>query len=590
MVCSLTRFCYVWRLFWYRSTMNKKGFFSLICLLILSIASAQKYPQNYFQSPLDIPLYVSGTFGELRSNHFHAGIDLKTQGQEGKRVLAAAEGYISRINVSSSGYGKAIYINHPNGFMTVYAHLQRFNEEIEAYVREHQYRKETFELTLYPSPGQLKVSQGQVIALSGNTGGSGGPHLHYEIRDQGGERALNPLLFGLNINDRRAPKLFRVKLYEIDHEGNIRDERVVDIAPGGNGIYRPVNQTSIKLHNTFAVGVQGYDHQDGSENKNGIYRVAVLVNDTAYFSFQADGIRFDQSRYINAFVDYPAKKNKGQTYYRLYEMPNYNLDAHPERKERGIIHINDSGSFTLKMEALDFHGNRSEVHIPLDLMCKDFSSRFGSATVWQYSMSNTINDRGIRATLAPMSLYEDAVIEYKIEEACSNCLTPVFGIGRTDIPIHRNLMVSFDRSLIESDLPREKMVVVRRDHAGAKWQSIGADENNSNHLMAYSKTFGQFSVMSDLIAPRVYPINFGDGQSISDNKPIHIHISDDFSGISKYAAYVNDEWILMEYEPKSNLLFYTFDGKLSKGKNTLRLVVWDNCNNKTEKTWSIVRP
>jgi hypothetical protein len=144
--------------------------------------------------------------------------------------------------------------------------------------------------------------------------------------------------------------------------------------------------------------------------------------------------------------------------------------------------------------------------------------------------------------------------------------------------------------LIESDLPREKRVVVRRDHAGAKWQSIGAEENNSNHLMAYSKTFGQFSVMSDLIAPRVYPINFGDGQSISDNKPIHIHISDDFSGISKYAAYVNDEWILMEYEPKSNLLFYTFDGKLSKGKNTLRLVVWDNCNNKTEKTWSIVRP
>ncbi|TVQ82019.1 MAG: M23 family metallopeptidase [Flavobacteriales bacterium] len=568
--------------------MARKGLFILGLVSTTLLSFGQKYPQNYFQSPLDIPLYVSGTFGELRSNHFHAGLDLKTQGQEGKRVLAAADGYVSRINVSTSGYGKAIYITHPNGYMSVYAHLQRFNEEIEEYVRQHQYQKRSFELTLYPNAGELPVSQGNTIALSGNTGGSGGPHLHFEIRDQGGERALNPLLFGLPVSDSRSPKLFRVKLYEIDQRGFIRDEKTVDIAPGPNGVYLPVGRSPISIHNTFAVGVQGYDHQDGSQNKNGIYRVVVKKDDEAFFSFQADGIRFDQSRYINGFIDYAAKKNKGQTFYRLFKPNNYNLDAHPEKTDRGVLHITDTNSFDLQIEALDFHGNKTLVKIPLIIDCKDFSESYPYGSVWQYDMLNSVSDQGMRAILAPFSLYQDARIEYSVYPACTQCLAPIFSVGSFDIPIHRNVSIFFSREIIDSSVPREKMIMVRREKPGSSWSSIGADDNTNIHLMSNSKTFGEFSIMADTIAPKVYPINFSDGFVLKNNSPIKIHISDDFSGIGKYEAFVNDQWILMEYEPKGNVMFYTFDNRLPSGTSTLKVRVWDNCNNKTERSWKIV--
>jgi hypothetical protein len=568
--------------------MARKGLFILGFVSTVLLSFGQKYPQNYFQSPLDIPLYVSGTFGELRPNHFHAGLDLKTQGQEGKRVLAAADGYVSRINVSTTGYGKAIYITHPNGYMSVYAHLQRFNEEIEEYVRKHQYQKQTFEITLYPSSGELFVNQGQTIALSGNTGGSGGPHLHFEIRDQGGERALNPLLFGLPVSDARAPKLFRVKLYEIDQRGFIREEKSLEITPGPNGIYVPVGRTPIGIHYTFAVGVQGHDNQDGSENNNGIYRVVVKKDDVPFFSFQADGIRFDQSRYINGFIDYAAKKNQGQTFYRLYTPSNYNLDAHPERNDRGVLHITDTNAFDLHIEAIDFHGNKSLVKIPLKLECKDFSENYPCGSVWQYDMLNAVSDQGMKASLAPFSLYQDARVEYSIAPPCNQCLAPIFSVGSFDLAIHRNLSVFFSRDIIDNRVPREKMIMVRRDKPGKSWVSIGADDNSNIHLMSNSKTFGEFSIMADTMPPKVFPINFFDGITIKNNNQIKVHISDDFSGIRKYEAYVNDQWILMEYEPKSNMLFYTFDTRISSGESVLKVRVWDNCNNKTEKIWKIV--
>lgn len=560
----------------------------LTLLVVLSgKLMAQAPPADYFQSPLDIPLLLSGTFGELRGNHFHAGIDIKTMGVEGKRVLAAADGYISRINVSTSGYGKAIYITHPNGFMTVYAHLQRFNEEIENYVRAAQHKQETFTLTLYPGANTLPVKQGQLIAVSGNTGGSGGPHLHFEIRDQGGERPINPLQFNFPISDQRAPKVFRAKIYEVDDDNRIFREIEMELAPHGNGIYKPVSGKRPNIHKRFAVGIQGYDHQDGSANKNGIYRVSVLHNNEPYYTFRADGIRFDQTRYINAFIDYPAKINEKKTFYQLYEPPNYNLDAHPQRNNRGIISV-DQEEYTIEIEAADFHGNLTKVHIPVNIV--DLSSQTGQSqkTIWNWDMANAISERGMAAYLPEASLYDHAEIEYQISDAENGCIAPVITIGDPAIAIHRNLLVSFDKSIIASGYNEKQMVVVRRTKGG-KWHSIGADVNTATQLKSYSKTFGDFSVKVDSVAPTLHPINFFDGHKFSKGNQLTLHLSDDFSGIDSYRATINGRWILMEYEPKRNLLFYTFDNNFPPEKVVLAVSAWDNCGNKIEKTWTIER-
>ncbi len=553
------------------------------------ILSGQTVSKDYFQSPLDIPLYLSGTFGELRSNHFHAGIDIKTMGVEGKRVLAAADGYISRINVSTSGYGKALYITHPNGLMSVYAHLQRFNDEIETYVRSMQHSKESYTITLYPEADHLPVSGGQTIAISGNTGGSGGPHLHFEIRDQGGERPINPLQFNFPITDNRAPKLFRAKLYEVDEDMRIYSEKEIELERYGNqSNYRPISKRNVKLHKRFVVGVQGYDHQDGSANKNGIYRVSVIHNGKRYYTFQADGIRFDQTRYINAFVDYPAKINENKTFYQLYAPPNYNLDAHPENNNRGVIEMDELGSHTITIEAADFHGNVSRVDIPVDVIQRDASVKDDRNAIWNWNMGNAIQEDGIRVELPQGGLYDDAEIEYRISDPETGCIAPIIRIGDPAIALHRNLAVQFQKTTINNGYKKKQMVVVRRTNGG-KWNSIGADVNTDLKLMSYSRHFGEFSVMVDSVAPTLHPVNFFEGHTFSNGNRIELHLQDDFSGIDSYKATINGRWILMEYEPKRNLLFYTFDDNFPKGSNVLTVTAWDNCGNKIEKTWTIAR-
>src|SRR5690606_3165594 len=198
-----------------------KKIIALVFIIITSGIFAQApEPEEYFASPLDVDLVLSGTFGELRSNHFHSGLDIKTQQREGLNILASATGYVSRINVATYGYGKALYIQHPNGYTTVYGHLQKFSPEIEAYIKKQQYAKESYEVEIYPEAGVLPVNQGDLVAFSGNTGGSGGPHLHFEIRD-GSQRPMNPKLFGISVKDTQPPTITSLYAYPLGEEAHI---------------------------------------------------------------------------------------------------------------------------------------------------------------------------------------------------------------------------------------------------------------------------------------------------------------------------------------------------------------------------------
>ena len=243
----------------------------------LSVAQ-NNYPQDYFRSPLDVPLILSGTFAELRSNHFHSGLDIKTQQRTGLNIYAAAGGFVSRIKVSHYGYGKALYITHPNGYTTVYAHLKKFSKDIEAYVKKHQYDKESYEIELFPNAGDLKIEKDSIVALSGNSGGSGGPHLHFEIRDKA-ERPMNPMLFGIDIKDSMNPKISAIYAYPIDENSFINksnSKKKLRLTPLKNGDYTVEN---IEAFGNIGFGIETNDRQDLAANKNGVSNIQTFVNE-----------------------------------------------------------------------------------------------------------------------------------------------------------------------------------------------------------------------------------------------------------------------------------------------------------------------
>jgi hypothetical protein len=293
----------------------KKAFLIYTCVFCLVYAYGQptdKYPKDYFRSPLDIPLFLAGNFGELRPNHFHAGIDIKTESVEGKNIYAAAEGYVSRIKIATNGYGKVIYITHPNGYVTTYAHLQRFSDKIEEYVKKQQYHKEKFEIELFPGKKQLPVEKGEVIALSGNTGGSGGPHLHFEIRDEKTEIAINPLLFGFDIKDDIKPVIKNIAIYPLNdssYVNGVNKEKYIDLA-GSEGKYR-ITGGPYTVSGEIGFSVEANDYLNGSSNKCGLFSVELLLDSNRIYYHEIEQIAFSESRYINSHVDYKKARETG---------------------------------------------------------------------------------------------------------------------------------------------------------------------------------------------------------------------------------------------------------------------------------------
>ncbi|MBT8321665.1 MAG: M23 family metallopeptidase, partial [Eudoraea sp.] len=276
-----------------------------ITAIVIFLISSQlffgqsQYPKEVFRSPLDIPIILAGTFGELRSNHFHSGIDIKTQQRQGLPVFSIADGTITRIKISHWGYGKALYIAHPNGYTSVYAHLKKFSPEIEEYVKKIQYQKQSYEVELFPDFGEIKVKKDSVVAYSGNTGGSSGPHLHFEIRNSINEKPTNPLLYGLEVRDATNPSLVSLHAYPLSQEAQVNqsNERVqLSYSKQADGTYLA---EKVKALGTIGFGVNAFDRQDLAANKNGVFAIEQRVNGKVYTDFDFDSFSFSETRYIN---------------------------------------------------------------------------------------------------------------------------------------------------------------------------------------------------------------------------------------------------------------------------------------------------
>lgn len=532
-------------------------------------------PQDYFINPLDINLRLSGSFGELRSNHFHSGLDIKTNQVTGLPVYAVANGYVSRIKIQTYGYGKALYITHPNGYVSVYAHLSKFSPRIEAYVKKLQYAKETYEIELFPNDLELRLDQGEVVAYSGNTGGSGGPHLHFEIRDSA-ERIINPLLFGIDIADSKKPLVKQMMAYPLDENSTINGKREpfqLRVIPQKNGTFKV---EPFKAYGTIGIGVNTSDQMDYERNQNGIYSLTTHFNGSKNFEMTFDRFSFDETRHINQLIDYKFFKEHKSRISRLYIPEGSPLSIYRNTKDGGKLNITEPNTtHTYKIEICDFKNNSSVVHveivnddIPLEKQVPDNTG----LTYVNHHISFNENYGKYSLSIPSGALYENALIE--IKESGDKLI-----VGKDEIPVHKNMYISYDMSSKTGDNMKQYYI--------AEVQPWGAlyhidSKLKGTTLSAGTRNFGTYTVAKDDLAPTIAPLNFKDKSWISNAKTLKLQIDDRQSGINGYRATLNGNFILMEYEYKDKMLTHDLaDNIVTDGENLLKVIVTDNVGNST---------
>ena len=579
--------------------MKKSALWAIFAFVLFGSAHPDPYPDDYFDSPLGVPLLLSGSFAEMRSNHFHGGLDIKTQGHEGLPVYAAADGWVSRIAVSAGGYGNALYISHPNGYQTVYAHLQRFAEPVASAIRELQEREESFEVQLFPNREDFPVTKGQQIALSGNTGGSAGPHLHFEIRDERTAEPVNPLLWGFDITDTLPPRIYRFKVYAVGPNSVVRlRDRVSGgwrtVGPGQDAFIELVRQNGtitmervdrIEASGPVAFGVQTHDFHDGSTNLLGQFRIHLDVDGRTLFQSELERFAFDQQRYINAHVDYAERRRSGRWVQRSYVLGG-NLLPMYETENSGILEVAPGTSANLTYRIEDAHGNASGFTFRVGGLASDAPPAAVPPSAYLMHPDEPFTLRGTAYTMrAPAgTVYDEVILDYGTGSPPSNNSRPTFSptvrLHRPDEPVH----TAYTLEIMAPELPEHLRDKATLGMLGSKGSLSWAGGSwNGQAVVSSLRTFGEFVVTVDTVGPSIRPLNIQAGSNMAGSGEIRIRIQDDFSGIRSYRGTIDGEWVLFEYDAKFNLLRHRFERDLPRGPYELVLQVTDNKDNVSER-------
>ena len=547
-----------------------------LCLLLLvssRIFGQAEYPQDTFRSPLDIPLILAGTFGELRSDHFHAGIDIKTQQRQGLPIYAIADGTVSRIKVSLWGYGKALYLAHPNGHTSVYAHLQKFSPEIESYIKRIQYERRSYEVEVFPDFGELSVKKEDLIAYTGNTGGSSGPHLHFEIRNSLSEKPTNPLLYGLEVRDATSPTLTELYAYPLSDNAQINQsqEKVkISFNRQADGSFKA---NKVLAYGTIGFGIGTYDRQDLAANKNGVFSVKQTVNGKVYTDYEFNSFSFKETRYINTLIDYEHYSKYKKRIQKCFREAGNNLDIYKTLYNEGKIDVNAGFSYNIQIEIADLEANTLKLIIPVEGQRQEILKERIDNQTENFLIAGRPNNYKLGNTsvfFPANTFYKDFHIDLEYKK-------DTIKIHNNSVPAHRRFTVSFD---VDTQKPsdREKMFIARLDKRGTP--NYMSTYKRGSTFSTKTRHLGTFTLARDTIAPKIRAKNFKNNQWLTNYRYLSLQISDDLSGIDTYVATLNGEWILMEYEPKLKTLTYNFDDKiLDKKQCELKVIVTDNVGN-----------
>ena len=549
-------------------------------LFFFSIKAQNQYPKNDFRSPLDIPLYLSGTFGEPRKTHFHAGLDIKTQGVIGKNIYAIGDGYISRIKVSAWGYGNALYITHTNGYTSVYAHLNEFNKTISAWVEKQQMSQTKFEVDLDSLDANLfQIKKGDIIAKSGNTGGSHGPHLHFEIRDSL-EKPINPFLFGFDIRvkDDVKPGLYNLVLYNLTSGKQFSNPKTIKLKSSSSGNYT-IAETFKVNKDVVGFGINTTDKFTGVNNNNGVYEIKMFFDGELKYHYQINSFSFDNARDVLTHCDYWLKRNNNQTVHKCFVEPGNKINTYNYLINNGYIFLYDYLVHNVKIEVLDFHNNKSTLNYKIQR--DDNSNMFlENELSFQHILiqgrKNWYKYSDIEIIMPEETLYEN--IYLSIVKKTKSSISDSYLVGDVKIPAFSWFEVKMKVKNIEENL-KDKYLIAFKNYKGYV-KSLGGDFNEeTNIITAKSRAFGEYYVTIDTIPPKITTLSVASGETMTKFTKFQFKITDDLSGIEEYDCFINGNWVILSLDGKKHLYTYSVDDNILKGKNNIMVIAKDKRNN-----------
>ncbi len=553
-------------------------FLVVLCCMngLLQSQSFAKYPQN-FGPPMAGELLIIGTFCELRPNHFHGGLDIRTGSEIGKQLLAIGDGYVSRINISTVGYGKALYITHPNGYTSVYAHLSDFPETIKWYVEKNQYALQKWEVELKPDIDLLKVKKGELIAYSGNTGGSQGPHLHFEIRDTKTEEPINPLLFGFKMIDVLPPSISTIYLYQYDtfikHSNGhfpstslqLFKTQIIKVKKKKKKILIP--QTTFQIaFGKYAFGAIMKDIATSAGDNNGVNYIQVFMDNKLIYNCDLERFYYSQNRMYNNYTDYKKFKNGGTKAHKLFIDEGNTFDFYKNTLNNGWFDVKDTIPILFEIEVKDIYGNKSKKSITIvgsqeGIALKEYVNHYKNTKYCEAHKTNTtFIGTNFKFTLPASSLYHNYKLIY-YQNYGNN-----YSIGDANIPLDKKMELSF--KLTKEQLPLANKYVICSGLGKAF-----TTENTNDWITGFVKEFGTYYYMLDSLPPNIKPM------SINKNGYFSFLVSDNLSGVADFDFYIDSQWVLLDYESKANLLFGKIPNPMLAGKHIIQLYVYDERKN-----------
>ena len=553
-----------------------KHFISLLFIyFIIGYLGAQKNNEFDYKSPLGIPLVLASNFGELRPNHFHMGIDLKTEGRTGFNIYSIDDGYVSRVKVSAYGYGKVVYVDHPNGKTSVYAHCLEFKGNIDSLVKSTQVKEQNYEVDIYPTKDVLPVKKGQIIAISGNTGGSTAPHVHFEIRDTKSEHAINPLLYGFDLADHKAPEIRNVKVYSITKDGYRypNKSKLVPVTKGAEGYFVSGNTLTIPASYLTKSGGIGLafdviDRLDGAANQCGLYGSVLTINGDTIFGQQTKRIPFESTRYVNCHKDYQEYQVNKRKFHKCFKTTENDLPIYI-KEGNGIFHAEPGTTYNVNYTAYDVKDNKSTLSFDLVVSAGEFAPDETLVPDLSYLVPGSslkVEGKGASVQFGYASTYEPMKIDRE---------TLDYIVGDAATPVHNAYRLFIDKSRIGQNNYVEFITAKGRRKTFILLETEGLYYCEPN-------CFGSYTLKTDNTPPTIQSVNFTTKSTVYNRKLMEWKIADSETGINDYDLFIDGEWKLLEYDYKTGLVTFNTEGM--EGEKDIKVIVKDEAGNAKEWT------
>ncbi len=552
--------------------------FLLFFVLAGTVVSAQL---KYYADPVKIPVSLSGNFGELRPDHFHMGLDFRTERRTGVPVYASAAGQVSRIAVSPTGYGRTLYVDHPNGTTTVYAHLLKFRDDLEAYVKEEQYLRQSFAVDLQVFPGKFSVVRDEQIALSGNSGSSAGPHLHYEIRDTPSQDALNPLrINNFNVTDKTPPRITAVQFYPLDNASHVEfrsvSNRYLPVAAGARYTLKP--GVEVKAYGRIGVSVKADDFFDNNQSPCGVYTARLLIGGEEVFSYTLDRIAYSQNRYLNSHIDYGEFIRNRERFVKMWRDPGNRLNLYNAGSANGVLQIDSGKVYAGEILLSDVAGNTASFKFQIRGVFAALPSlKNDHASFFRIDTENEYREPGFELYTPAEAFYEDFDFYHRSADSAGAYFSPLHQVHFNTTPVHKPLRMKIRCEGLPDSISGKAFVVLVDDTGMPRY---AGGTYAGGWIETSVMEFGNYTVGCDTLPPVIVPLTIKDN-ALTDTGEIRFKITDDFSGIRSYRGMIDGEWALFEYDPRYARLSYRIDTRrIGTGKrHTLELRVTDRVDN-----------